>query len=70
MNTVKNKVQLMVHLGNDPEIINLEFRKIFAKYSIATDESYKNAKGKKVTDTQWHYVIDHLRYRINRNGGA
>jgi single-strand DNA-binding protein len=28
-----------------------------AKFSIATNESYKNAKGEKVTDTQWHNVV-------------
>ena len=28
-----------------------------AKFSIATNESYKNAMGEKVTDTQWHNVI-------------
>jgi single-strand DNA-binding protein len=60
MNTLRNKVQLIGNLGNDPEIINLESGKTLAKFSIATNESYKNAKGEKVTDTQWHYCIDHL----------
>lgn len=66
MNTLRNKVQLIGNLGNDPEIINLESGKTLAKFAIATNESYKNAQGEKVTDTQWHYVVDHLRYRINR----
>ncbi len=57
MNTLRNKVQLIGNLGNDPEIINLESGKTLAKFSIATNESYKNAKGEKVTDTQWHNIV-------------
>ncbi len=62
MNTLRNKVQLIGNLGNDPEIITLESGKILAKFAVATNESYKNAKGEKVTDTQWHHIVDHLRY--------
>lgn len=57
MSTLRNKVQLIGNLGNDPEIINLESGKTLAKFSIATNESYKNAKGEKITDTQWHNVV-------------
>jgi len=57
MNTLRNKVQLIGNLGNDPEIVNLESGKLLAKFSIATNESYKNAEGEKVTDTQWHNVV-------------
>jgi single-strand DNA-binding protein len=57
MNTLRNKVQLIGNLGNDPEIINLESGKTLAKFSIATNESYKNTSGEKVTDTQWHNVV-------------
>lgn len=57
MNTLRNKVQLIGNLGNDPEIVKLESGKMLAKFSIATNESYKNAEGEKVTDTQWHNVV-------------
>lgn len=57
MNTLRNKVQLIGHVGNAPEIVNLESGKKLAKFSIATNESYKNAKGEKITDTQWHNVV-------------
>ncbi len=70
MNTLRNKVQLIGNLGNDPEIINLESGKMLAKFSIATNENYKNAQGEKVTDTQWHYVVDHLRNRIGSHKAA
>lgn len=57
MSNLRNKVQLIGHLGNDPEIINLESGKKIAKFTIATNESYKNEKGEKVEDTQWHNIV-------------
>ena len=57
MSTLRNKVQLIGNLGNNPEIITLESGKKLAKFSIATNESYKNSKGEKVTETQWHNII-------------
>ena len=57
MNTLRNKVQLIGNLGNDPEIINLESGRTLAKFSIATNENYKNSEGEKVTETQWHNVV-------------
>jgi single-strand DNA-binding protein len=57
MSTLRNKVQLIGNLGNSPEIITLDSGKKLAKISIATNETYKNAQGEKVTDTQWHNVV-------------
>ncbi len=57
MSTLRNTVQLIGHVGNDPEILNLESGKKLAKFSVATNESYKNAKGEKITDTQWHNIV-------------
>jgi single-strand DNA-binding protein len=57
MSTLRNKVQLIGNVGNDPEILHMESGKILAKFSIATNESYKNAKGEKITDTQWHNIV-------------
>ncbi len=57
MSTLRNKVQLIGNLGNDPEIINLDSGKKIAKFSIATNETYKNKEGERVTDTQWHNVV-------------
>ncbi|XCF07086.1 single-stranded DNA-binding protein [Tamlana crocina] len=57
MSTLRNKVQLIGNLGNDPEIINLESGRTLAKFNLATNESYTNNKGEKVTDTQWHNII-------------
>jgi len=57
MSTLRNKVQLIGNLGNNPDVITLESGKKLAKFSIATNESYKNANGEKITDTQWHNVV-------------
>jgi single-strand DNA-binding protein len=57
MNTLRNKVQLIGNLGNNPEIITLDSGKKLAKFSIATNENYKNAQGEKQTETQWHNVV-------------
>ncbi|CAN5647694.1 single-stranded DNA-binding protein [soil metagenome] len=57
MNNVKNKVQLIGNLGNAPEIKVLDGGKKLARMSLATNETYKNAKGEKITETQWHNII-------------
>jgi len=57
MNALRNKVQLIGNLGNDPEIVTLDGGKKLAKFSIATTENYKNAQGEKVEDTQWHNIV-------------
>jgi len=57
MSTLRNKVQLIGNLGNSPEIITLENGKKLAKFSLATNESYKNAEGEKITNTDWHNLV-------------
>ena len=57
MYALKNKVQLIGNLGNTPEIRTIESGKKMARFSIATNETYRNAKGEKITETQWHNII-------------
>ena len=57
MYALKNKVQLIGNLGSNPEIKTLDGGKKLAKFSIATDESYRNANGEKVKETQWHNLV-------------
>ena len=52
---MKNRVQLIGHVGQDPEIKQLESGRV-ANFTIATNESYTNAKGEKVEQTEWHRV--------------
>ena len=57
MSTLRNKVQLIGNLGNDPEIIALESGRKLAKFSLATNESYKDVNGEKQTKTDWHNIV-------------
>jgi single-strand DNA-binding protein len=57
MKDLKNKVQLIGNLGNDPEIKNLENGRKLAKFSLATNQVYTDQKGEKVEDTQWHNIV-------------
>lgn len=56
MKNLRNSVQLIGRLGKDPEVKKFGERKK-ASFSIATTDSYKNAKGEKVEETQWHNVV-------------
>ena len=57
MNNLRNKVQLIGNLGAAPEIINFENGNKLAKIRLATNEYYRNAKGERVAETQWHNLI-------------
>ena len=57
MYALKNKVQLIGNLGNAPEVKTTESGKKLARFSVATNESYRNAKGEKVTETTWHNLV-------------
>lgn len=57
MNALRNKVQLIGRLGQEPEIVNFEDGNQLAKFSIATDDSYKDKEGNKIERTHWHNVI-------------
>ena len=57
MTSLKNSVQLIGRLGNDPQIRNFDSGKQMATFSLVTNETYYNNKGEKVTDTQWHNIV-------------
>ena len=57
MYALKNKVQLIGNLGNAPEVRTLDGGKKMARFSVATNESYRNAKGEKIIETQWHSLV-------------
>lgn len=57
MQTLRNKVQLIGNLGNMPEIKNTTTGKKLARFSIATNETYLNAKGEKIKETTWHNLV-------------
>ena len=57
MYALKNKVQLIGNLGQNPEIKTLDGGKKLARFNIATNESYRNASGEKIIETQWHNLV-------------
>jgi len=57
MNALKNKVQLIGRLGQDPEIVTFNDGNKMAKFSLATDDSYKDKNGNKVERAYWHNIV-------------
>ncbi len=57
MSSIKNHVQLIGNVGQEPTVTNLESGKKVARLSLVTNENYKNGKGEKQTDTNWHTVV-------------
>ena len=57
MNNLRNNVRLIGHLGQNPDVKQLNGGKKLAKCAIATSENYKNENGEKVTETQWHNLV-------------
>ncbi len=57
MTMLRNNVQLIGRLGKDPEVRTFDSGKKMASFSIATSDTYKNQKGEKVQDTQWHNLV-------------
>ena len=57
MHDLKNTVQLIGRLGNDPDIKRLESGAVLARISLATTEVYRNQKKEKVESTQWHSLV-------------
>jgi single-strand DNA-binding protein len=54
---MKNRVQLIGNVGNDPIIKSLEGGRKVANLNIATKDSYKNDKGERVDQTEWHPLV-------------
>jgi len=59
MNTLRNKVNLIGRIGKTPEIQNECTSKDYAltKFSLATNENYKDKNGQWHENTQWHNLI-------------
>ncbi|MEJ5316824.1 MAG: single-stranded DNA-binding protein [Tenuifilum sp.] len=52
-----NKVILVGNVGKDPEVRHLEGGATVARFSLATNETYTDKSGKKVTQTEWHNIV-------------
>lgn len=52
-----NKVTLIGNLGADPEVRTLDNGTLVGRFSLATNESYKDKDGNWQTLTEWHNVV-------------
>lgn len=57
MTTLRNSVHLIGHLGNDPEIKTFGNNRSMVRFSLATNDYYRDAEGKQTKETQWHNII-------------
>jgi single-strand DNA-binding protein len=57
MYALKNKVQLIGNLGKAPEVKTLEGGKKVARFTMATNETYRDRAGRKETQTTWHNIV-------------
>ncbi|MFC2126453.1 single-stranded DNA-binding protein [Bacteroidota bacterium] len=58
MKNLSNNVRLIGNLGTDPEVKELNSGKTVAKFPIATTDYYKSKEGERVSDTQWHNIVE------------
>lgn len=57
MTTLRNSVQLIGRLGNDPETTTFGENKTKVRFSLATSDYYKDKAGERVEETQWHNIV-------------
>lgn len=56
MNALKNQVTLIGHVGKAVDFRTIGDDKSLSQFSLATNESYRNAKGELVENTEWHNI--------------
>ena len=54
MNALKNKVQLIGNIGQNPEIKTFDSGNKMARLSLVTNEKKKNQSGELVNEATWH----------------
>jgi len=52
-----NRVTLIGNLGKDPEVRRLENGAVVAKFSVATNENYRDKSGEWQQQTEWHDIV-------------
>lgn len=57
MNQLRNCVNLIGHVGQEPEYVELPSGQCYVKMSLATNETYTKKNGEKATKTEWHRLI-------------
>jgi len=57
MSSLRNRVNLIGNLGQNPEMKSLDSGKKVTHFTLATTEEFKNAEGQKVKETTWHNIV-------------
>ena len=57
MKSLRNSVQLIGRLGKDPEARTFDSGTQKVSFTLATSDSFKNQKGEKIEETQWHNIV-------------
>lgn len=59
MNTLRNKVNLIGRISKNPELQTVGASKdyVLSRFSLATNESYKDKNGQWHENTQWHNLV-------------
>lgn len=57
MSSIKNYVHLLGNIGDEPKVTNLKSGKKVARFSLATNENYKDGNGEKQQLTDWHTIV-------------
>ena len=52
-----NRVSLMGHISRTPRFYQTDEGSYYTRFSLATQESWKDARGQMQTRTQWHPVV-------------
>jgi len=56
MSTLRNRVQLIGNVGNEPETTTFESGKKITRFSLATNEFYRK-DGERIQQTTWHNIV-------------
>jgi single-strand DNA-binding protein len=54
---LKNRVQLIGRRGKDPIVNKTDKGTEVARFTLATNDSYKDSAGEKVEEVQWHNIV-------------
>lgn len=57
MDSLRNSVRLIGHLGDNPKMRKMDSEKAVANFSIATNENYRDHDGNKKSETTWHKLV-------------
>jgi len=57
MNVLRNSVRLIGHLGDNPKMRKLDSEKSVANFTVATNETFRDQNGNKMSETTWHKLV-------------